>query len=492
MHRFTVNPHIVSLIDGQDVGRDGKTIPVIYPGDGKQVSVLHEADAHAVDAAVKAAHRAFASWSKTSVEERQRYMHAIADALEKHADELAYLECLNAGLVMREVRARHLVRAAGNFRFFAEFISQDLGKTVTQNPLYQTTVTRSAAGVCALIAPWNAPLALASMKVASAIAFGNTCVLKPSEYTPLSMRRMVEIFHEAGLPNGVVNLVNGSGAVTGQSLTDHALVRRISFTGGTETGRHIMAAGARRLCPVGLELGGKSANIIFASADYERALDGALLSIYSNNGQQCLAGSRIMVEKKIADKFIADFTARAKKIRIGDPMAADTELGPLAFEAHMNRVLSFAEVAREDGCEILTGGKRAAGFGNGFYLEPTAVLAKDNKVRCAQQEIFGPFATFQIFNDFDDAITRANDSDFGLVAYVWSDDLHTVMRAQQQLDAGTIWVNTPLMRELRAPFGGTKQSGIGRDGGYSCAEFFSEEKTVSIPYAPLALHKLGA
>jgi acyl-CoA reductase-like NAD-dependent aldehyde dehydrogenase len=305
------------------------------------------------------------------------------------------------------------------------------------------------------------------------------------------MRRMVEIFHEAGLPPGVVNLVNGRGHVTGAALVSHPGIDMVGFTGGTVTGRAIAATAGQNLKPIALELGGKSANIIFDTADVERALDGALAGIFSNNGQQCLAGSRILVQRGIVDAFIERFVDRAKKIRIGDPMQATTEIGPLAFKAHMDRVLSYVEVAKADGATLLTGGRRSAAHDKGWFMEPTAVLAPNNETRVCQEEIFGPFATFLTFDTLDEAIAIANDSKFGLVNYVWSEDLNTVMRCSRDIRAGTVWVNTPLMRELRAPFGGYKESGIGRDGPYASLEFFTELKSTIIPIDPVKMHRYG-
>jgi acyl-CoA reductase-like NAD-dependent aldehyde dehydrogenase len=330
------------------------------------------------------------------------------------------------------------------------------------------------------------------MRVATCIAFGNTCVLKPSEYTPVSMLRMVELFHEAGLPAGVVNLVNGRGSVTGAALVAHPGIDMVGFTGGTQTGAAIMASAGRHLKPCLLELGGKSANIIHPSADLSRALDGALAGIYSNNGQQCLAGSRILVQRGIADEFIGRFVERARRIRIGDPMDPATELGPLAFADHFRRVLSWVDVARAEGAEVLTGGRRPPGLPQGYYLEPTAVLAAGNASRVCQEEIFGPFATFLLYDTVEEAISMANDTPFGLVAYLWAGDVDVVMRASRELKAGTIWVNTTMVRELRAPFGGYKQSGVGRDGAASSVEFFTEQKTTTIPVGPVPLPRLGA
>lgn len=483
---------VTSFIDGEFLpAADGHRIPVFYPGSGAVVSELREADAVEVDRAVRSARRAFdhGEWRGMAIEQRQAILTAVHDAILANADELAHLETLNTGIVMREVRQRHILRAAYNFKFFVEAISQQPGEAWTQNRDYLTIVTRAPVGVAALIAPWNAPLALASMKIAAAIAFGNTCVLKPSEQTPLSLARLVEVIHQAGVPAGVVNLVNGRGGVTGQALVDHPEVDLVAFTGGTQTGRTIMQAAGRRLKPASVELGGKSANIIFADADLERALDGALLGIFSNNGQQCLAGSRILVQDSIFDDFVDAFVARARRLKVGDPMAADTELGPIASARHRDHVLSYVKIAEDQGARLLTGGR--AIDGDGYFMEPTAVLAADNASRVCQEEIFGPFAAFLKFGSREEAAAIANQSDFGLVGYAWTQNLNTALWVSQNVRAGVMWVNTPLMRELRAPFGGMKDSGIGRDGAAASQGFFTEEKTTTIPLSDVPLRKLG-
>lgn len=492
---FPIVPQVTSLIDGKPVAprATGEDLEIVNPATEAVLTRLREADAEEVDAAVRSARRAFdqGPWPRMDINDRKDILYSIRDHLRKHAEELAYLECLNTGLPLQSVRG-HVARMARNFEFFAEVASNVHGETYTQTAGFLTYVTREPKGVAGCIAPWNAPLALASMRVATCIPFGNTCVLKPSEYTPLSMLRMVEIFHEAGLPPGVVNLINGRGAVTGNALVAHPGIDMVGFTGGTVTGRAIAAAAGRNLKPVALELGGKSANIIFESANFEQALDGALDSIYRNNGQQCLAGSRILVQRSIAKRFIEAFVERARRIRIGDPLQADTELGPLAFRQHMERVLSFAEVARSDGAKLLTGGKRAAAQPRGWFIEPTAVLAADNDARVCREEIFGPFATFLEFDTLDEAIAIANASNFGLVNYVWSQDLNVAMRCSRDIRAGTVWINTPMMRELRAPFGGYKESGIGRDGPQASLEFFTELKATIIPIDGVKMHRFGA
>jgi acyl-CoA reductase-like NAD-dependent aldehyde dehydrogenase len=493
--RFEIVDTVTSLIDGERVPARAGThrIPIVNPTNEQVLAHLQEADAAEVNAAVVSARRAFdqGPWPRMDITERNDILYSIRDHLRKNAEELAYLECLNTGLPLLSVR-RHVDRMARNFEFFAEVASTTHGETYTQSKGYVTYVTREPRGVAGCIAPWNAPLSLASMRVATCIPFGNTCVLKPSEYTPLSMLRMVEIFHEAGLPPGVVNLVNGRGQITGDALVNHAGVDMIGFTGGTSTGRAIAATAGRNLKPVALELGGKSANIICDTADVERALDGALAGIYGNNGQACLAGSRILVQRGIADAFIERFVARSQKINIGDPMLPSTEIGPLAFEQHMQRVLSYVDVAKADGATLLTGGRRSPAHEKGWFIEPTAVLAPNNEARVCQEEIFGPFATFLTFDTVEEAVAIANASNFGLVSYVWTEDLSTAMRCARDIRAGTVWVNTAMIRDLRAPFGGYKESGIGRDGPQASLEFFTELKATIIPIDPVKGHRYGA
>ena len=469
----------------------GTEFPVYYPASGDQISVLDEDGPDTVDQAVRTARHAFETWRDISVPKRIELLEACRQTILDNADELARLECAATGLLLHELKSRHLTRAAYNFRFFADYISQSAGQRYDQTPGYMTTVSRTPVGVAALIAPWNAPVALATMKIAAALAFGNTCVLKPSEQTPLALAKLVDLLCEI-LPEGVLNLVNGRGNITGAALVAHDDVDLVSFTGGTETGRLIMAEAGKNLVPCTMELGGKSANIIFSSADFERALDGALLGIFSNNGQQCLAGSRILVERPIFDDFVGRFVERASNIAVGDPTSEATEIGPLASAAHRERVLGFVETAAADGGELLTGGQRLDDLGPGYFIAPTAVRATSNKDRVAQGEIFGPFATFLPFDSADEAAAIANDTRYGLVSYIWSDHLPTVMHMTDAMRSGVVWVNTPMMRELRAPFGGFKASGVGREGGAACEAFYTEERTVSIPKAPPPLRKIGA
>jgi acyl-CoA reductase-like NAD-dependent aldehyde dehydrogenase len=492
--RFAVRTRVTAFIDNAFLAAGaGRLLPVVYPATEERVSAVEEADGFIVDRAVGAARRAFdhGPWPRLGLDERQALLRRLAALIREHADELAYLECLNSGIPMRHLAKGQSPRAAYNFDFFAEFIGQGAGQVYTQDPRYLTMVTREPIGVAALIGPWNAPLALTSMKIAGCIAFGNCCVAKPAEQTPLAVARLMELIREAGIPPGVVNMVNGRGSVTGDALVRHDGVDLVSFTGGTGTGRAIMSAAGAGLKPCSLELGGKSANIIFASADFDRALDGALLGIFSNNGQQCLAGSRILVERGIARDFIAAFVERTRNLRIGDPMDPATEIGPLAFRGHLDRVLSYVAVAQADGAELLVGGGPAPGFERGAFMQPTAVLAPNNRTRICQEEVFGPFATFLTFDSFDEAMAMANDSRFGLVSYVWSQDMATALKASRAIRSGVVWLNTPMVRELRAPFGGFKESGMGREGGLASMHFYTGEKTTTMPVEAVAMQRIG-
>lgn len=483
-----------AIIDGEAVYGAGDPILVVDPATEEVIAEIPDAEDVLVDRAVASARAAFerGEWRDMSVEARQQVLRQCADAIEAAADEIADLECANTGIPYSQVRGRQVGRAANNFRFFADYIGQMTAELYEQDPNYLTMVRREPVGVAALISPWNSPITLGSMKVASAIAFGNSCVLKPAEQAPLALSKLVEIIQSAGLPQGVVNLLNGNGATAGDRLVRHPDIDCVSFTGGTATGRRIMAAAGENLKPSIMELGGKSANIIFEDADFEQALDGALIGIFTNNGQQCLAGSRILVQRSIADRFLEAFVERTRAIRVGSPRDAATEVGPLASRRHFEHVMGFVPDANASGAKLLTGGKRADAFDKGYYFEPTIAAVESNEDRLCQDEIFGPFATVLTFDTAEQAYAIANRSRFGLVGYVWSQNIATVMEAQEKISAGTIWCNTPMMRELRAPFGGYRESGVGAEGGRAAEAFYMREKTVSIPRKPLTLPKLGA
>lgn len=468
-------------------------LPIVDPANEESVVQLAEDDATGVDAAVALAKQQFATgvWSARPAEERKRVLLRIRDLIHARRDELARLECTNTGAPLRQTRERHVARAALNFDFFAEYIGQASDPAFQQNPDFVTFVRRDPVGVAALIAPWNAPLALATMKLAGALAFGNSCVLKPSELTPLPFVPLMEILREAGVPDGVVNLVNGRGHVTGAALVAHPDVDVVAFTGGTATGRLIGETAGRGLKKFVTELGGKSANIVFADANLERALDAAVVAGYSNNGQQCLAGSRLLVQRPVATQFIERLAARVRGLRMGRPDELATEVGPLISAAHLERVLGYAVSARAEGAEILVGGRRSPQFDRGYYFEPTLALARNNRLRICQEEIFGPFVTALVFDELEEAIALANDTVFGLVSYVWTGSLATAMTLVDRLATGIIWVNTPLFRELRAPFGGFRHSGVGRAGGEWSRGLFTQEKAVSLPVRDFPLIRMG-
>ena len=484
---------VAAVIDGVPQWT-GEVLPVVDPYSGEAIADMVESDAAMVARAVAAAHHAFQEgpWPRLAVEERQVVLRRVAELIDRDAAALAALECLNTGIPLQQLEVGQIRRSAYNFRFFADYIGQSAAEAWHQTPGVATTVLRRPAGVAALLGPWNAPLALTSMKVAAALAFGNTCVVKPSEQTPLTAWRLLELLHEAGVPPGTVNLVQGRGPITGAALVADARLARVSFTGGTVAGRAVMIAAAASLVPVTMELGGKSANLVFADADLEQALDAALLGIFSTNGQQCLAGSRLLVERSIADEFIGEFARRASRLTLGDPFDARTELGPLGSATHQQRVLGHVRRALADGCELLAGGPSAGVPPRGCFVAPTVLRAPSSALPICQEEVFGPVATVMTFDSVDEACRLAADSRFGLVAYAWSRNVETLSRIEADLRVGTLWQNLPMTRELRAPFGGFGESGVGREGGRACEAFYTAETTVSRASGPRPpLRRLG-
>jgi acyl-CoA reductase-like NAD-dependent aldehyde dehydrogenase len=491
--------HIPEVITGHIAGKplpvdpQATLLPIYFPGSGEQIASLQQDSDRVVADAIASARNSFAAgeWSAQPTASRQRVFRRAAQLIREHAEELALLECLCAGLPASHLAIRQVPRAAENLDFFADYIGVMAGESFEQLPGYQTVVTRQPAGVAALFAPWNAPLALSSMQIASSLAFGNTCVLKPSEFTPLSVLRMVSLLEEAGLPAGTINIVNGSGAVTGSALASSADVDRIAFTGGGTTARQVMSAAAQNLTPVHFELGGKSANIVFDDADFDRALDGSLVNIFSNSGQICIAGSRILVQRGIATRFIEAFVARTRSLTVGNPLDPNTEVGPMAFRAHWQRVLDHIARAKSEGAVLLCGGEARTDLGDGYYISPTVFQVEHNQLSLCQEEVFGPVISIQVFDDDEQAFSIANDSRFGLVGYCWTGSLARAQAFQQKVAAGTLWINTPLARDLRAPFGGFKESGIGRDGPRQAAEFFTEEKATITARGHTPIRKMG-
>ncbi len=492
---YPVPPLATGYVGGASVSvvSDSVRLPVYFPGSAEHVLDLQEDGEREVARAIGFAREAFDSgvWSRMPVVDRQRIFRDAARGIRDAADQLAFEECLCAGLPRNHLVTRQIPRAADNFDFFADFIGQMAGENFEQMPGFRTEITRQPVGVAALFAPFNAPIALCSMHIASSIAFGNACVLKPSELTPLSILHLVQILESSGVPPGVINVVNGRGRVTGAALSAATGIDRIAFTGRDTTAREIMACAARQLTPVHFALGGKSANIIFDDADYPRALDGSLVNIFSNSGQICVAGSRILVQRGIAERFIADFVSRTSSLQIGDPMDPTTEIGPMASITQQQGVLQAIAAAGSAGAERLCGGEVAPARNRGYFVAPTVFRVTDNRLPICQEEVFGPVATIQVFDDDEEAWALANDSRYGLVSYCWTESLRRAQAFQAQTDAGTLWINTSLARDLHAPFGGFRDSGIGRDGPRHSADFFTEAKATISALDKPPIRKLG-
>ncbi len=469
-----------NLIGGKSsIGR-GERLPIFDPSTGEQIAELAEADESTVIAAVDNARATFDSgvWSKVPVAERQAVMFRCAAIIRDHLEELAQLETLCAGIPIDTSSRRYVGFGARLLQYFAERIGSWSGSAHRQTPGATTLVIYEPRGVAAQFSPWNMPVGIALLKVAAAISVGNSVVLKPSEQAPIAVWRAIELLQQAGLPPGVVNLVNGRGHVTGAALASSDGIDCTSFTGGGLAGRAVAQAAAARFLPYVLELGGKSAFVVFEDADLDAALEAALWSIYGNNGQACLAGSRILVQASVADDFIERFLARVKQMRVGDPFDPSIDMGPMASEKHMAHVLSFVERAAADGDAVLHGGGRRKDLGAGYFVDPIVASCADTGHTIAQEEVFGPFATFMRFDSEEDAFQMANATRYGLVAYLWSRDHQRVLRGYQALRAGTVLVNSTMLREMNAPFGGVGDSGVGSEGGDFSLRFYCQEKTV--------------
>jgi aminomuconate-semialdehyde/2-hydroxymuconate-6-semialdehyde dehydrogenase len=458
---------------------DPGTFASLDPHDGSLLAEVPVGDAEQVDGAVRAARGAFVSWSAMPVKERSRLLHRLADLIDRDADALALLETRDCGKPIRQARF-DMGRSALNLRFFADYAAGADDEAWTESGRH-TYVRYEPAGVAACISPWNFPLMQATWKVAPALAFGCTVVLKPAEQTPLTATRLGELALEAGLPPGTLNVVHGMGpGGAGEALTRHPGVDRVTFTGETATGRAIMAAVAEHVTPVSFELGGKSANIVFADADLDRAVPGSVTGIFHNTGQVCLAGSRILVQRSILDEFSERFVARTGELRLCDPKRDDSDLGPLVEPAHREKVRGYVELGVAEGGTLACGGAPPddPALAEGFYLEPAVLLGMDNTMRTAREEIFGPVAVIVPFTDEDEAVGIANDSPYGLAGMVWTQDLSKAHRFAARVQTGTMWVNCFYERELRAPFGGVGWSGIGREGGRWSRDFFTDPKAV--------------
>ncbi len=462
----------------------GHYLPNVDPAVGRAVGQVPDSDASDVAAAASAAKAAFPAWSRTPAAERARLLLAIASGIDARLDELAQAESVDTGKPITLARELDIPRAAANCRFFATAILHQASESHATDYSALNYTLRRPRGVAGLISPWNLPLYLLSWKIAPAIATGNTAVAKPSELTPTTATILAEICRDAGLPPGVLNIVHGLGASTGAALVSHPDIRTISFTGGTTTGAAIARTAAPLFKKLTLELGGKNPTIVFGDTDLDRHLPGIVRSAFANQGEICLCGSRLLVEASIYPEFVERFAAAASALRVGDPLDPATEFGALVSEGHRDKVAGYIALAREEGGTIVCGGGAPANLPDrcrdGYFIAPTVITGLGMECRTNQEEIFGPVVTITPFQNDDDAIALANQSSYGLAASVWTESLSRAHRLAEEVQCGTIWVNTWLLRDLRVPFGGMRHSGVGREGGDEAIRFFTEPKNVCI------------
>jgi aminomuconate-semialdehyde/2-hydroxymuconate-6-semialdehyde dehydrogenase len=468
-----------NFINGKFVPpRSGAYFDDINPATTEVIAQIPDSDERDIDDAVRAAKAAFPAWSRTPAAERSNLLLKLADLIEKNLDDLARSESVDNGKTLSLARRLDIPRAVANFRFFATAILHQASEAHMTDAAALNYTLRQPLGVVGLISPWNLPLYLLSWKIAPAIAAGNTCVAKPSELTPLTANRLAELSIQAGIPPGVINIVHGYGNKAGRALTCHDDVAAISLTGGTVTGAAVAANAAPRFKKLSLELGGKNPNLIFADADLDEAIATSIRSSFWNQGEICLCGSRIFVERSIHDEFVERFAAAAKKLRIGDPLDDATDIGALISEAHLQKVMGYIDLATKEGGTIVTGSHRLDR--PGYFVEPTIITGLGCDCRVLQEEIFGPVVTVTSFDSEDEAVAFANSTRYGLSATIWTRDLSRAHRVAAALDAGTIWINCWLLRDLRVPFGGMKESGVGREGGFESLNFFTEAKNVCV------------
>jgi aminomuconate-semialdehyde/2-hydroxymuconate-6-semialdehyde dehydrogenase len=458
------------------------TLPNIDPSIGTEYGTLPDSDENDAIAAIESAQKAQSSWAALSIEERSSWLTKIADAIEAKSELFARSESIDNGKPVHVARSVDIPRAVSNFRFFSHAITQFSSESYTsQGSIHY--VLRQSLGVVVCISPWNLPLYLFTWKIAPALAMGNTVVAKPSEVTPATAYLLSQVCMEIGLPAGVLNIIHGRGDKLGPALCTHPKVKAISFTGGTFTGAKIASLAAPLFKKLSLELGGKNPTIIYADCDYEEMLNTVVRSSFSNQGQICLCGSRILIERSIYEKFKTDFVTRVKQLKVGDPQLEDTLVGAIVSEQHMQKVLSYIDISKSEGGIILTGGHRVKIDGrcnDGYFIAPTIIEGLSKDCRTNQEEIFGPVVTLTPFDNEPESIEIANCTSYGLAASIWTTNINKAHRVAEKVEAGIVWINCWMVRDLRVPFGGVKNSGVGREGGQEVMRFMSDAKTVTV------------
>ena len=472
-HQLFINGRFVDAADGQ-------TLTSVNPHDNSPIVQVAMAGREDVDRAVAAAQVAFPRWSRLAASERGRILLKLADLIDDNLEELARLESLDTGHPLRDTRGLDVPRTAACFRYFGGMADKLEGSVVPVDAGFLNYLLREPLGIVGQVVPWNFPILFTSWKLGPALAAGNCVVMKPAEITPLTSLKIAELASQAGVPEGVINMVPGLGAVAGQYIAEHPAIAKIAFTGSTAVGKRIVQASAGNLKKVQLELGGKGANIVFDDANILAAVNGSAFAIFHNQGQACIAGSRLMLHERIADEFLERFTALARTIRVGNPLDPTTEMGPLTSSQHRDRVMGYVSTAKEEGGQVLIGGRAPEGshLSSGFYLEPTVVKAKSHRDRIAQEEVFGPFVTVLTFKDDEEALSIANSTEYGLGSGLWTQDISRAHRFAKEIKTGMVWINCYKRVHPASPFGGVGQSGYGRDMGFAAMQEYTQIKSV--------------
>ena len=490
LERFRAAPLAHFIAGSAHRGSSQELFDNLSPIDGRVLNHVVSGDERDVDAAATAAREAFPAWRAKTGDARRAILHKVADAIESRREEIALIECMDTGQALRFMSGAAL-RAAENFRFFADRAPGAANGLSLPAAEHVNYTVREPIGPVAIITPWNTPFMLSTWKIAPALAAGCTVVHKPAEWSPLTAMLLEEIMTDAGVPPGVVNLVNGIGERTGKLLTEHPGIKASAFIGESRTGSLIMSQGAATLKRVHLELGGKNPVIVFDDASLARALDAAVFMIYSLNGERCTSSSRLLVQRSIYAQFIDRLAERVARLKVGHPLDPATEVGPLIHRHHLDKVMSYFTIARDDGADIRVGGARAAAVEGGYFVQPTLFVNANNTMRVAREEIFGPVLTAIAFDDESEAISIANDTPYGLTAYIWTNDSGRALRMARAVEAGMVWVNSENNRHLPTPFGGVKSSGIGRDGGDYSFDFYMETKNICMAYGTHRVPQLG-